>query len=365
MISSHTDNVGWPISNADLKAQLVAFARELGFDSCRVTACAPPAHAEECRDWLKEGAAGEMSYMERGEEKRRDPQKVLPGARSIIVLAVDYWQGDAIARKAFGASTGRIARYAWGDDYHDVIAAKLDKIDNFLREFGGEQKCYVDTGPILERDHAAQAGAGWHGKSTMLIDERLGTWFFLAEILTTLELPPDGPARDRCGTCKRCITACPTGAITAPHRLDARRCISYLTIELKGPIPLELRPLIGDRIFGCDDCLNACPWNRFAQASRETAFSARRSTTGMALREYLKLNDAEFRMLFRNSPIKRVKRRGFLRNVCVALGNIGDLSDLATLKCAAADPEPLIDEHAAWAITRIQQRCQTPASQAR
>jgi len=290
----------------------------------------------------------------------------LPGARSVIVVALNYFQGDVAYRStATEGATGRIARYAWGNDYHDVVAAKLDKIDNFLRGFGGRQKCYVDTGPILERDHAAEAGIGWHGKSTMLIDPRLGTWFFLAEILTTLELSADSPQRDRCGTCERCIAACPTGAITAPHRLDARRCISYLTIELKGPIPLELRPLIGDRIFGCDDCLNACPWNRFAQASRETAFSARRSTTGMALREYLKLNDAEFRMLFRNSPIKRVKRRGFLRNVCVALGNIGDLSDLATLECAAADPEPLIAEHAAWAITRIQQRCQTPASQAR
>jgi epoxyqueuosine reductase len=321
MISFHTDNVGSPISNAELKGRLVAFARELGFDSCRITACAPPTHGEEFRNWLKEGAAGEMSYMERGEEKRRDPQKVLPGARSIIVLALNYFQGAA--PKAFGAATARIARYAWGDDYHDVIAAKLDKIDNFLREFGGEQKCYVDTGPILERDHAAQAGIGWHGKSTMLIDEGLGTWFFLAEILTTLELSPDPAARDRCGKCERCINACPTGAITAPHRLDARRCISYLTIELKGSIPLEFRPLIGNRIFGCDDCLDACPWNRFAKVSRESAFSAPRSIIGMALRDYLNLSDAEFRNLFRNSPIKRIKRRGFLRNVCVALGNVG------------------------------------------
>jgi len=355
MISSDIDNVDSPISRAKLKAQLVAFARELGFDSCRVTACAPPIHAGEFHDWLKEGAAGEMSYMERGEEKRRDPQKVLPGARSIVVLALNYFQGAV--PKAFGAATGRIARYAWGDDYHNVIAAKLDKIDNLLREFGGEQKCYVDTGPILERDHAAQAGIGWHGKSTMLIDERLGTWFFLAEILTTLELSPDPAARDRCGKCERCINACPTGAITAPHRLDARRCISYLTIELKGSIPLEFRPLIGNRIFGCDDCLDACPWNRFAKVSRESAFSAQRSTIGMALRDYLNLSDAEFRNLFRNSPIKRIKRRGFLRNVCVALGNVGTVEDLAALERAAADPEPLIAEHAAWAAKRIYERC--------
>jgi epoxyqueuosine reductase len=343
------------ISRAELKTRLVSFARGLGFDSCRIAACAPPVHATEFREWLRDGAHGEMNYMQRGEEKRCDPQNVLSGARSMVVLALNYFQGEEPPGRSPRrvGTTGRIARYAWGDDYHDVIREKLDEIDQFLRSFGGQQKCYVDTGPILERDHAAQAGIAWHGKSTMLIDERLGTWFFLAEVLTTLELPADEPVPDRCGTCERCITACPTGAITAPHQLDARRCISYLTIELKGAIPLELRPLIGDRIFGCDDCLDACPWNRFAQESRESAFSARRSTTGMSLREYLELNDDEFRGLFKNSPIKRIKRRGFLRNVCVALGNAGDASDLPALERAAADPEPLIAEHAAWAIKQI------------
>ena len=340
------------VSGAELKAQLVSFARQIDFNSCRIAACDMPAHATEFREWLRDGAHGEMNYMQGGEEKRCDPQKVLPGARSIIVLAANYFQGEQV-RRSQTAATGRIARYALGDDYHDVIAAKLAKLDQFLSGFGGQQKCYVDTGPILERDHAAQAGIGWHGKNTMLIDEQLGTWFFLAEILTTLELPSDQPVQDRCGTCDRCIKACPTGAITAPHRLDARRCISYLTIELKGPIPLELRPLIGDRIFGCDDCLDVCPWNRFAQVSHETAFSARKSTTGMSLREYLELTDAEFRQLFKNSPIKRIKRRGFLRNVCVALGNAGDVSDLPALQRAAADPEPLIAGHAAWAIEQI------------
>jgi epoxyqueuosine reductase len=344
------------ISRAELKSQLVSFARQIGFDSCRIAACDAPAHATEFRQWLRQGAHGEMNYMQRGEEKRCEPQKVLPDAKSIVVLALNYFQGNAQKTPRRGVATGRIARYAWGDDYHDVIAAKLDKLDRFLHEFGGIQKCYVDTGPILERDHAAQAGIGWHGKNTMLIDEQLGTWFFLAEILTTIELPPDDSVPDRCGTCERCIKACPTGAITAPHRLDARRCISYLTIELKGSIPLELRPLIGDRIFGCDDCLDVCPWNRFAQVSHETAFSARESTTGMALREYLRLSDAEFRQLFKNSPIKRIKRRGFLRNVCIALGNAGDLSDLSALERAAADPEPLIAEHAGWAIEQIEAR---------
>jgi len=348
------------ISGAELKAQLGAVARELGFDACRIARCAPPLHADQFRNWLSEGAAGEMAYMERGEEKRCDPQKILPGARSVIVLALNYWQGATTAREhaadtaASTPAIGRIARYAWGDDYHDVISAKLERLDCFLRKFGGTQKRYVDTGPVLERDHAAAAGIGWHGKSTMLIDTSLGTWFFLAEILTTLELPTDAPVRDRCGTCQRCITACPTGAITAAHQLDARKCISYLTIEHKGSIPLELRPLIGDRIFGCDDCLDACPWNRFAKRSRETAFAARASTTGMALRDYLRLTDEQFRQLFRASPIKRIKRRGFLRNVCVALGNVGTVEDLPALRHAAADPDALIAEHASWAIVEIE-----------
>ena len=292
-----------------------------------------------------------MHWLERGAGKRSDPQQVLAGARSIVVVALNYWQGD---RESNGRA-GRIARYAWGDDYHDLMLAKIEKLSALLAEFGGTQKCYVDTGPILERDHAAEAGIGWHGKSTMLIDAKLGTWFFLGEILTTLDLPPDAPQAERCGTCTRCISACPTGAITGPHQLDARRCISYLTIELKGSIPLELRPLIGDRIYGCDDCLEACPWNRFASVSHEAAFAAR-PAVGMALRDYLALDETRFRDLFRGSPIKRIKRRGFLRNVCVALGNVGDESDLPALRAAAANPEPLIAEHAAWAIGQIEGR---------
>ena len=299
-----------------------------------------------------------MDWLARGEEKRCDPQQVLAGARSVIVVAQNYWQGGRQAEEIavpWRESTGKIARYAWGDDYHEVMLPKLKQLDAFLRERGGTQKCYVDTGPILERDYAAEAGIGWHGKSTMLIDPKLGTWFFLAEILTTLELPPDEPQTSRCGSCTRCITACPTSAITGEHRLDARRCISYLTIELKGSIPPELRPLIGDRIYGCDDCLDACPWNRFASVSREAAFAARPATR-MPLRDYLALDDVQFRALFRRSPIKRVKRRGFLRNVCVALGNVGTHADLPALRRAAFDPEPLIAEHATWAIDRILER---------
>jgi epoxyqueuosine reductase len=337
-----------------IKQRIVAHAMTLGFDSCRIARAAPPAHAEEFRGWLRDGGAGEMEWMERGAEKRCDPQQILPGVRSIIIVALNYWQGKKPVSRVTGAR-GRIARYAWGDDYHDVMLAKLEELSAFLTEVGGTQKCYVDTGPLLERDYAAESGLGWHGKSTMLIDPKLGTWFFLGEILTTLDLPTDQPQQPRCGSCQRCITACPTGAITEPHRLEARRCISYLTIELKGSIPLELRPLIGDRIYGCDDCLEACPWNRFAATSREATFAAA-PAIGMQLRDYLTLDDAAFRDLFRRSPIKRIKRRGFLRNVCVALGNVGDESDCPALERAAIDAEPLIAEHAAWAIRQIRGR---------
>ncbi len=335
----------------EIKRALVRRSQTFGFDSCRIARCAPPRYADAFRHWLRDGAAGEMEWMERGAEKRCDPEKILPGAQSVVVVALNYWQGERP-----NESPGRIARYAWGDDYHEVMLRKLRELDSFLQKHGGVQKIYVDTGPLLERDHAAEAGIGWHGKSTMLIDRSLGTWFFLGEILTTLELPPDEMQTARCGSCTRCITACPTGAITDAHRLDARRCISYLTIELKGSIPLELRPLIGDRIYGCDACLDACPWNRFAAVSRESAFAARPATTKMQLRDYLSLGESEFRILFRNSPIKRIKRRGLLRNVCVALGNVGTAQDLPALEGAAVDTEPLIAEHASWAISRIRDR---------
>jgi epoxyqueuosine reductase len=341
----------------DLRSEVLQLAAELGFGACRIAACDVPRHAEEFSAWLKDGASGEMHYMKRAEEKRRDPQRVLPGARSVIVFALNYFQGPGMrASETAVTKFGRIARYAWGDDYHDLVAPKLQEIDKLLYAHGGIQKCYVDTGPVLERDFAAAAGIGWHGKSTMLINEKLGTWFFLAEILTTLELAPDRPQSDRCGTCTRCITACPTGAITEAHRLDARRCISYLTIELKGSIPVQLRPLIGDRIYGCDDCLDACPWNRFAKASNEIAFGAQAAVAQMQLRDFLKLDEQGFRALFRDSPIKRIKRRGFLRNVCVALGNVGSEVDLQFLGTARNDAEPLIAEHAAWAIEQIRRR---------
>jgi epoxyqueuosine reductase len=364
-----------------VRAQIVTLTRELGFDLCRFARADTPEHAGHFREWLDRGEAGEMNYLARNAEKRCDPQLVLPEAKTVIVLALNYFQGNAVEEGVLAApkvdeggspankptpniaaemtgppSAGRIARYAWGDDYHQLIERKLAVLDDFLRRHGGTQKCYVDTGPMLERDHAAAAGVGWHGKSTMLLNRQLGTWFFLAEILTTLEFTPDPPLKNYCGCCTRCIDACPTGAITAPHQVDARRCISYLTIELKGSIPVELRPLIGDRIYGCDDCLDACPWNRFAKVSRETAFAMRREVAAMQLRDYLSLDEENFRRLFRASPVKRTKRRGLLRNVCVALGNVGTKDDLPALEKAAADTEPLIAEHAQWAIATIRER---------
>jgi epoxyqueuosine reductase len=356
--------------SADVRTQVVALARELGFDLCRFAKAETPEHAAEFRDWLDRGDAGEMNYLTRNSARRCDPRQILPEVKTMIVLALNYFQGNApveaavpaaspatiAANAAASTATGRIARYAWGEDYHQLIEKKLAVIDQFLLECGGSQKCYVDTGPMLERDHAATAGIGWHGKSTMLLNREFGTWFFLAEILTTLEFAPDTAQKNYCGRCMRCIDACPTGAITAPHQVDARRCISYLTIELKGSIPSELRPLIGDRIYGCDDCLDACPWNRFAKVSRETAFAMRPEVVAMKLRDYLSLDDDKFRRLFRNSPIKRTKRRGLLRNVCVALGNVGTADDLPALEKATADSEPLIAEHAQWAIEQIRGR---------
>jgi epoxyqueuosine reductase len=350
------------MTQAEVKAALVAEAGALGFDLCRIAPAGSAPHGGEFRAWIAEKRHGEMEWLERNMERRTDPDLVLPGARSVIVLGMNYWSGEANQeRRSAGAEAppadlkslpGRIARYAQGDDYHDVIEPRLWQLDSWLQGRGGRQRQYVDTGPVLERDFAALAGIGWHGKSTMLIHPRLGTWLFLASILTTLDLPPDEPMHDHCGKCTRCIAACPTGAITSPRQLDARLCISYLTIENKGPIPEALRPLLGDRIYGCDDCLDACPWNRFAQASRETRFAAR-EFVGMPLRDFLALDDDGFRKLFRGTPIKRIKRARFLRNVCVALGNVGSREDLPALENAACDPDPLIAGHARWACGQI------------
>lgn len=338
---------------AEFKALLVQNALDLGFADCRVAAAAPARHRSRYEAWVEQGCHGEMAWMARNVERRGDPRLVLPGARSVVVLAMNYHQGE---HPAVAAAPFRVARYAWNMDYHDLIEKKLRSLDDFLATHGGVQRRYVDTGPVLERDFASEAGLGWGGKSTMQIHRRLGAWFFLAEILTTLELPPDPPARDHCGTCTRCITACPTQAITGPREMDARRCVSYLTIESKSAIPVEFRRAIGNRLYGCDDCLAACPWNKFAQISHEAWFQAREAVFATHPREFLALTDEGFRALFAKSPIKRIKRPAFLRNVCVVLGNIGTPDDLPALEQAALDPHPLIAEHAQWAIAEIRVR---------
>jgi len=355
-------------------------ACELGFDACRFTSALPPESAPRFQRWLESNQHGEMGYLSRNAFKRIDPQLVLPGARSIITLAAAYSaDGGAEARlqssggdarggqtqpgterwKPNTEATGVVARYARYSDYHEVLAGPLKQLSSFIDELGGEgarSLWYVDTGPLLERDLAQRAGLGFVGKHTNLINRSLGNWFFLAEIITTLELPPDTPEKNRCGSCARCITACPTRAITAPFQLDARRCISYLTIELKGSIPVELRPDIGNRIYGCDDCLEVCPWNRFAREGRLMKPAKRAGLDSTDLIELLALDEAGFKSRFSGTPLLRTKRRGLLRNVAVALGNVGDEAALPALSKAAHGSEPLIAEHASWAVAQIEAR---------
>ena len=359
-------------------------ALELGFDDCRFATASPPATAPQFQTWLADKHHGEMAYLERNAHKRADPQEVLAGAKSVISLAVSYGEiynsqpTPAVLRVACSVeeasaipsptqhatrnlqpAPGLIARYARFTDYHHVIGERLKSLAEFVTQLGGEGSrslWYVDTGPVLERDLAQRAGLGFVGKHTNLISRRLGNWIFLAEIITTLELTPGAPEKNRCGTCSRCLTACPTAAITAPFQLDARRCISYLTIELKGSIPIELRPAIGNRIYGCDDCLAACPWNRFAQDGKMMREHARTDLAMPDLMELLSLDESQFKERFRGTPMLRAKRRGLLRNVCVALGNTGDASALPALTRASVDPERLIAEHACWAIEQIKAR---------
>jgi epoxyqueuosine reductase len=299
-----------------------------------------------------------MQWLARNAEKRLTPELVLPEAKSVVALAVSY-AADPARLNARRCHEGVVARYARYDDYHDVLAGPLRELAAFIDALGGagtRSLWYVDTGPILERDLAQRAGIGFVGKHTNLISRQLGNWFFLAEILTTVELPPDVSESNRCGSCTRCLTACPTQALPAPFTLDARRCISYLTIELKGSIPVELRPLLGNRIYGCDDCLAVCPWNRFAREASLLKPYARSGLEQPDLLELLALDDAGFKARFAGSPVLRTKRRGLLRNVCVALGNVGEASALPALARAEQDVEPLIGEHAKWAQAEILRR---------
>ena len=350
-----------------MKAAIRQRALELGFDDCRFSSAKAPDSAAQLRGWLQSGQHGEMAWIARNAEKRADLQRVLPGAQSIICLVASYSGQKTTSNNAApdresqttNHKSGLVARYARFTDYHDILGEPLKALASFVNKLGGNSTrslWYVDTGPILERDLAQRAGIGFVGKHTNVISRKLGNWIFLAEILTTLELEPDNPERNRCGNCTRCIDACPTRAIAAPFQLDARLCISYLTIELKGSIPAELRPLIGSRIYGCDDCLAACPWNRFAQEGKLMKPHARSNLSSPDLIELLELDDIAFKTRFAGTPILRTKRRGLLRNVCVALGNVGDASSLPALEKATRDAEPLIAEHARWAIGRIQSR---------
>ena len=338
-----------------MKEQIRQRARELGFDICRFTTAAAPAGASQFQNWLAKKRHGEMAWLERTAAKRTDPQKVLCGAKSIICLAASHALKTP-SSELLAPNSGLVARYARFADYHDVLDGQLKKLTAFVNQLGGAETrslWYADTGPILERDLAQRAGLGFIGKHTNVISRRFGNWILLCEIITTLDLEPDAPETNHCGKCVRCLAACPTNAITAPFQLDARRCISYLTIELKGPIPAELRPAIGNRIFGCDDCLAVCPWNRFAREGQMMKAHARPDLAAPDLIELLQLDDAGFKSLFAGTPILRTKRRGLLRNVCVALGNVGGKSALPAVQKAAGDPEPLIAEHARWAMERI------------
>ncbi len=346
-------------------------ALALGFDECRFAAAAPPVTAPQFLTWLNNQRHGEMGYLERNATKRIDPQLVLPGANTVIVVAASYATREECRPTAVAAPglasrpslrahhPGTIARYTRFEDYHTVMGERLKQLAGFVDRLGGPETrslWYVDTGPVLEREFAQRAGLGFVGKHTYVISRQLGNWLLLAEILTTLPLEPDPPEKNRCGACARCLAACPTGALIAPFQLDARLCLSYLTIELKGSIPLDLRPKIGTRIFGCDDCLAACPWNRFAREARLMKPHARPELGTPDLLDLLSLTEAGFRQRFAGTAVTRTKRRGLLRNVCVALGNSGDASALPALERACHDPEPLIAEHAGWAISQIRER---------
>ena len=339
-----------------LEERIKSKARELGFDLVGITTAEPPQRIAFFQQWLANGHHAEMAYLARRAEERADIQRVLPGAKSVVVVASNY---HAVDPKP-GPQQGKIARYALGSDYHELMQQKLETLAAELRTLApsANAKVYVDTGPVLERELAQRAGIGWIGKNTVLYHRQFGQWLLLGEVLLDIELQPDAPeTRDTCGRCTRCMDVCPTRAIIAPRELDSRRCISYLTIELKGSIPIEFRPLIGNRVFGCDDCLEVCPWNRFARQTHEPGFSPRSDLQApeliALLQELLSMDEAAFKKRFAGSPLLRAKRRGLLRNVCVALGNSRDVHAVPALKTALNDAEPLVREHAAWALEQI------------
>jgi epoxyqueuosine reductase len=338
-----------------MKTAIIAEATRLGFDVCRFApAVVAPPHTEAFTQWLAQGWHANMEYMARNAAQRMNPGLVLSGAKTIIVLAASYFNG--VPAKPLSTFEGLVARYARHADYHDVLAPKLESLMRFIQQQASpplKSLFYTDAGPILERAIASECGVGFAGKHTNLISPKLGNWFFLAEIITTLEIEPDPPLSPRCGSCTRCLNACPTAALRAPHHLDARRCISYLTIELKGSIPVEFRRAIGRRVFGCDSCLDVCPWNRFAREASLMKEFRREDLNVLELLELLSLDNAAFKKRFEGTPMLRSKRRGLLRNACVVLGNIGDSRALPALERAAQDSDAIIAEHAQWAMNAI------------
>ena len=330
-------------------------AQRLGFELVGISPVQAPPHEEAFAQWLRKKFHGHLDYMERTELLRRDPRLLVPWAVSIISVGMNYYTPF---KRLTPPQRGRgwISRYAWGDDYHEIIRVKLEALLIFLRDIGGqtvEGRAFVDSAPILERDFAGTAGIGWIGKNTQLISPKKGSWFFLGELFTSLPLSYDQAIRDRCGQCELCLKACPTGAFIGPYLLDARRCISYLTIELKGFIPRHLRPLIGNHIFGCDICQEVCPYNVKASSTDEPSYLPRRGLYAPDLIALLSMDREEFRRRFRGSPILRAKRRGFLRNVAVALGNNAAPEAVPALIKALNDEEPLVRGHVAWALGRI------------
>ncbi|HEV8725794.1 MAG TPA: tRNA epoxyqueuosine(34) reductase QueG [Candidatus Binatia bacterium] len=349
MSSSPTHN------DSALSSRIKEEARRFGFDLVGMSAVTPAPHEQSFAQWLREGFAGKLDYMKRTERLRRDPHTLVPWAVSIISVGMNYHTSFTRPEPS-REPKGWISRYAWGDDYHDLMKRKLEALLGRVRELHDgpvEGRAFVDSGPVLERDFAGVAGLGWIGKNTHLISPKKGSWFFLGELFLDLPLAYDRPLRDRCGKCDLCLKACPTAAFVGPYLLDARRCISYLTIELKGWMPRHLRPLVGNHIFGCDICQEVCPYNVKANATAEAAFGPRPGLYAPQLIPLLSLGAAEFRRRFRGSPILRAKRRGFLRNVAVALGNIKSREAIPALMNALDDGEPLVRGHAAWALGQI------------
>jgi epoxyqueuosine reductase len=342
-------------STSDTADLIRAEALGLGFDLCRFTDIdeAWPA-AGRLAEFLDLGRHGEMGWMAETRLRRVHARAMWPEARSAIVLGVNYGPAHDPLEILKQPTKGAISVYAQGDDYHDLIKKKLKALARWVQgRFGGEVKVFVDTAPLLEKPLAERAGAGWQGRHTNLVSREFGSWLFLGSVLTTLDLPPDPPEPMHCGSCTACLEVCPTNAFPAPFQLDARRCISYLTIELKGPIPHEFRPLLGNRIYGCDDCLAVCPWNKFAATAREQKLAAREALRAPSLAELSRLDDAAFRALFVRSPVKRIGRDRFVRNVLYAIGNSGDPSLVSEAERLLADPSPLVRGAAVWALRRL------------